>query len=241
MLTIVSPCILPVLPFVFARADRPFLRSGLPLLAGMALAFTVIGTRGSCRGLGRRTESIWPLRRAAGVRDIRTAAVAAGTGGSRDAALANAGGRLAQSIDNRSDGEPSVLSSALLGIATGLLWAPCAGPILGLILAGAALQGASASSSLLLLAYALGAATSLAAALLAGGRVFASMKRSLAASVWLRRALGVAVLGAVAAIATGLDTGLLARLSTASTTRLEQSLLNRLQAGNNSAAAKDPQ
>ena len=37
VLTIVSPCILPVLPFVFARADRPFLRSGLPLLVGMAL------------------------------------------------------------------------------------------------------------------------------------------------------------------------------------------------------------
>jgi cytochrome c biogenesis protein CcdA len=28
VLTIVSPCILPVLPFVFARADRPFARSG---------------------------------------------------------------------------------------------------------------------------------------------------------------------------------------------------------------------
>ena len=37
VLTIVSPCILPVLPFVFARADQPFLRSGLPLLVGMAV------------------------------------------------------------------------------------------------------------------------------------------------------------------------------------------------------------
>ena len=35
VLTIVSPCILPVLPFVFARSDQPFL-PGLPLLAGMA-------------------------------------------------------------------------------------------------------------------------------------------------------------------------------------------------------------
>jgi len=33
-------------------------------------------------------------------------------------------------------------ASALLGVATGLLWAPCAGPILGLILTGAALNGA---------------------------------------------------------------------------------------------------
>jgi len=37
ILTIISPCILPVLPFVFSRADQPFRRSGLPLLAGMAI------------------------------------------------------------------------------------------------------------------------------------------------------------------------------------------------------------
>jgi cytochrome c biogenesis protein CcdA len=40
VLTIISPCILPVLPFVFARADRPFVRSGLPLLVGMAATFS---------------------------------------------------------------------------------------------------------------------------------------------------------------------------------------------------------
>src|ERR1700690_1166228 len=42
VLTILSPCILPVLPFVFARADQPFRRSGLPLLVGMALTFSVV-------------------------------------------------------------------------------------------------------------------------------------------------------------------------------------------------------
>jgi cytochrome c biogenesis protein CcdA len=39
VLTIVSPCILPVLPFVFSRADQPFRRTGLPLLVGMAATF----------------------------------------------------------------------------------------------------------------------------------------------------------------------------------------------------------
>src|SRR5262249_23890623 len=39
-LTIASPCILPVLPFVFDRADRPFLRSSFPLLLGLTLTFT---------------------------------------------------------------------------------------------------------------------------------------------------------------------------------------------------------
>src|SRR4029078_7890938 len=44
ILTILSPCILPVLPFVFARADRPFLRNGLPLLVGMATTFAGVAT-----------------------------------------------------------------------------------------------------------------------------------------------------------------------------------------------------
>jgi cytochrome c biogenesis protein CcdA len=43
-LTIVSPCILPVLPFVFARSDQPFARSGLPLLLGMAITFSADDT-----------------------------------------------------------------------------------------------------------------------------------------------------------------------------------------------------
>jgi len=118
-------------------------------------------------------------------------------------------------------------TSLLLGVATGLLWAPCAGPILGLLLTGAALQGASVKTTLLLIAYAAGAATSLALALLVGGRVFAAMKRSLGAGEWIRRALGVAVIAGVVVIGLGLDTGFLTRLSTASTTGIEQSLLDR--------------
>jgi len=112
-------------------------------------------------------------------------------------------------------------------VATGLLWAPCAGPILGLILTGAAIKGASANTTLLLLAYAAGAATSLAAALLIGGRVFTAMKKSLGAGEWIRRGLGVAVLLGVVAIALGLDTGFLTRLSLTSTTGLEQMVLEK--------------
>ena len=50
VLTIVSPCILPVLPFVFARADRPFLQSGLPMLVGMAAAFAVVASLAAVAG-----------------------------------------------------------------------------------------------------------------------------------------------------------------------------------------------
>jgi cytochrome c biogenesis protein CcdA len=50
VLTIVSPCILPVLPFVFARADRPFVRGGLPMLVGMAVTFAVTATLAAVAG-----------------------------------------------------------------------------------------------------------------------------------------------------------------------------------------------
>src|ERR1700709_143086 len=50
VLTILSPCILPVLPFVFARADQPFRRSGLPLLGGMALTFALIASLATIGG-----------------------------------------------------------------------------------------------------------------------------------------------------------------------------------------------
>jgi thiol:disulfide interchange protein len=142
--------------------------------------------------------------------------------------LLRLGRALSQSAEGTASERPAVLPSLLLGVATGLLWAPCAGPVLGLILTGAALQGASIGTSLLLLAYALGAATSLALALLVGGRVFAAMKRSLGAGEWIRRGLGVSVLAAIVAIVFGLDTGVLTRISAASTASLEQGLLDKL-------------
>ena len=50
VLTIFSPCILPVLPFVFARTDRPFVSSTLPLLAGMAVTFAALATLAAVGG-----------------------------------------------------------------------------------------------------------------------------------------------------------------------------------------------
>ena len=155
--------------------------------------------------------------------------------------LVTAGARLSQSIGQGGpQRDAAVLPSFLLGIATGLLWAPCAGPILGLILTGAALEGASAGTTLLLLAYAAGAATSLALALLAGGRVFAAMKTSLGAGEWIRRGLGAAVLVGVAAIALGLDTGFLTRISATTTAALEQELLDRTGAAISGAGDRVP-
>lgn len=229
VLTILSPCILPVLPFVFARAGQPFLRSSLPLLLGMALTFAAVATLAAVGGAwavqANQYGRIAALLLLAFFGFTLLFPVLADR---LTRPLVAAGARLSQSAQADADGGARWLPSLVLGVATGLLWAPCAGPILGLVLTGAALNGANAGTSLLLLAYAAGAATSLALALLLGGRVLATLKRSLGAGEWIRRGLGAAVLAAVAVIALGLDVGLLTRLSVASTTRIEQALLERI-------------
>src|SRR6202142_2402011 len=209
VLTILSPCILPVLPFVFARADQPFRRSGLPLLAGMALTFSLVAIAAAFGGH-------WVVRLNQGGRYVAMAIFLVlgitllfpSLAEVLTRPLVRAGSRLQDGPRT----ESSVAKSFVLGISTGLLWAPCAGPILGLILTGAAIQGPGARSTFLLLAYALGAAVSLAIALLAGKKVLSTMKNSLRFDVWIRRTLGAAVILGVIAIALGWDTNLLARI-----------------------------
>jgi cytochrome c biogenesis protein CcdA/thiol-disulfide isomerase/thioredoxin len=199
----------------------------MPMLVGMAVTFAAVATLAAVAGGWAVAANQYG--RAAAIALLAVFGLTLIFPGLADRLarpLVALGARLSQSAESAASGH-AVLPSLLLGVATGLLWAPCAGPVLGLILTGAALQGASIATSLLLFAYAAGAATSLALALLVGGRAFAAMKRSLGAGEWIRRGLGVAVLAAVAAIMLGLDTGLLTRISTASTAALEQGLVDR--------------
>ena len=143
VLTILSPCILPVLPFVFSRADQPFRRSGLPLLTGMALTFAVVATAAAFGGH-------WVVRLNQGGRYVAIAIflvlgltlIFPSLAEALTRPLVQAGAK----IQGGPSPEASVGKSFVLGISTGLLWAPCAGPILGLILTGAAIQGPGARS-----------------------------------------------------------------------------------------------
>jgi len=237
-LTILSPCILPILPFVFARAGQPFVKSTLPMLAGMAATFALVATLAAVGGswairaneYGRLAAIVLLALFGASLLSPRFASTLARpiVDLGNNLLNANGGGRAA----------PTVKSALILGVATGLLWAPCAGPILGLVLTGAALQGANLQTTFLLAAYAAGAASSLAVALLVGGRIFAAMKRSLGFGDRIRQGLGAAVLAGVAVIALGLDTSLLSRLSYASTASLEQAVLDRLHAKPAGASAE---
>src|SRR5271170_7233519 len=226
VLTILSPCILPVLPFVFARADQPFRRSGLPLLTGMTLTFSLVAVAAAFGGH-------WVVRLNQGGRYVAMivflvlgfSLLFPSLAELLSRPLVRAGAQLQEGPPTQS----SIGKAFVLGISTGLLWAPCAGPILGLILTGAAIQGPGTRSSFLLLSFALGAATSLGIALFAGNKVFSALKRSISFEVWIRRGLGVAVIMGVVAIALGWDTNLLTKFSFVNTAKAEERLIDALR------------
>lgn len=223
MLTLFSPCILPVLPFVFSRNDRPLRQGNLPLLVGMALTFAAVASLGAVAGawavhLNQLGRWLALLSLALFSLSLMAPGLAAWWG----RPFVRAGERLAH-IETRSPW----LTSALLGVATGLIWVPCAGPVLGVILSAAALLGPTAHTSLLLLSYATGAAAALWVALRLGSNTLKSLKERLVPGMAGRRVAGAAMLAGVIAVASGLDTAVLAKISAPGSDRIESSLLAR--------------
>lgn len=224
LLTVLSPCILPVVPFLFAGAQRS--RASILLtLVGMALTFALISSLAV-------VSSEWVIQASNSSRYIALivmsvfalSLISARIGDWLTRPFVMLGNRL--DPDTRKKAGP--MGSIMLGVATGLLWAPCAGPILGVILTGAMLQGANAQTSLLLLAYGAGSALSLGTLIFTGRGLVNRLKPSIPFTGWLRRGAGVAVLATAAVIATGFDKTLLAKTSSESVAGVEKSVLENV-------------
>lgn len=221
ILTVLSPCILPVVPFLFAAADRTR-RSILLALGGLALTFALVSSLAV-------VSSEWVVQASNTGRHVALIVMVLFA---LSLISARVGGWLARPfvvLGNRIDPDRRTLSgplrALLIGVATGLLWAPCAGPILGVILTGAMLQGANAHTSLLLVAYGLGSALSLGTLMFAGRGLVNRLKASIPVTGWLRRGAGVAVLAAAVVISSGADKTLLAGTSSEGLSSLEKGVL----------------
>ncbi|HEX7673189.1 MAG TPA: cytochrome c biogenesis protein DipZ [Bdellovibrio sp.] len=239
VLTILSPCILPVIPFVFAKADQPFRKSGLPLLLGMALTFAVFSSLAVIGGAWVTQANQWGRWFAMILLTVFGLSLIFPQIFER---FFEPFTRLGSKLSSGGNQAQSFPRSLLLGIATGLLWAPCAGPILGLILTGAATQGTPEKAIWFLLAYALGAATSLTLALVAGGKFLGTLKKSLKAERLIKACLGVAVLVGVLAIGLNLDRTVLTQVSKVQTEDWESRLIDKFtdhQSGSASATLSD--
>ncbi|WLI04007.1 cytochrome c biogenesis protein DipZ [Pseudomonas sp. FP597] len=221
LLTVLSPCILPVVPFLFAGIDRT--RSSILLtLGGMVLTFALISSLAV-------VSSEWVIQANNTGRHVALVVMALFA---LSLISARISGWLASPfvlLGNRLDPQTRKMSgplgSLMIGVATGLLWAPCAGPILGVILTGAMLQGANAQTSLLLAAYGLGSALSLGTLIFAGRGLVNRLKASIPVTGWLRRVTGFAVLAAALMISSGADKTLLAGASSEGVSVLEKGVL----------------
>jgi cytochrome c biogenesis protein CcdA/thiol-disulfide isomerase/thioredoxin len=221
ILTVLSPCILPVVPFLFAGVKRT--RSSILLtLGGMVLTFALISSLAV-------VSSEWVVQANNTGRQVALIVMGLFAVSLISARVGDVMARPFVALGNRLDPDSrnlsGPLSSVMIGVATGLLWAPCAGPILGVILTGAMLQGANAQTSLLLVAYGLGSALSLGTLIFAGRGLVNRLKASIPVTGWLRRGTGVAVLAAAVVISTGADKALLAGTSSEGVSSLEKGVL----------------
>lgn len=222
IVTVLSPCILPVVPFLFARADRSA-ASILMTLLGLMLTFALVSSLAvvssdwvvAANGIGRDVALVVLVLFALSLLSARASHWLT-------LPLVALGNRLDPATRRLS----GPFASVLIGVATGLLWAPCAGPVLGIILSGAMLQGPNPQTSLLLLAYGLGSAVSLGVVIFAGRGLLARLKLSLPVTAWLRRSAGLAALLVAVGIATGTQNQLLAGTSSESAAAVEQRLLS---------------
>jgi len=196
--TVAAPCVLPMLPIIVgaaigqtSRARPIFIVLGFVLaFSSLALLFgTVADALGAAESVLRSGAAVllmvfgclmlWP-------RPFERLAVRLGGFVARADRFARRAG-------------PGNLGGLLLGMSLGVLWTPCAGPVLGSILTLVATAGAPARAGLLLLSYALGAGLPMLA--IAYGGQYASTRAHRLAPHALRLRQGFGVLVTLIALA----------------------------------------
>jgi cytochrome c biogenesis protein CcdA/thiol-disulfide isomerase/thioredoxin len=207
--TAVSPCVLPVLPIVLAAGTGGDRRRPYFVIAGLiaSFAFFTLASVQIVSALHLPSSTL---------RDIAIAIVAvfgltllvpalSSTYERATARVPALGARMAH---------PGLAGGLVTGVGLGLVWTPCAGPILGAVTSLAVTAPGSIATVALVVAYALGAGLPLLAIAL-GGRAALARLRLRSASAWASRALGVLVLATAALMAVGADTAITADLTSA--------------------------
>lgn len=201
VLTLFSPCILPVIPLLLS-STRGNVRTTLLTLLGLASGFATLASLTAVSANWVIEASVWGRYLALAVLTLSALALLSAR---VSACLSRPWLWLGARLQGDARRLPPALSAWLLGVASGLLWAPCAGPILGLILSGAMLEGPSANTTLLLFSFGLGSAVALAILILLGRVALRRLRPSLRLIEWLRRGTGAVALLAIIGIASGLN------------------------------------
>jgi cytochrome c-type biogenesis protein len=202
MLTIFSPCVLPLAPIVVASARARDPRGPIALGFGLAATFGIVG--GVLASFGVEFGDSALARAASAVIMIAIgAALLVPAIGDRIERRLGFVGRAAEVMSERLP-NAGLAGQAAAGVVLAFAWAPCAGPVLGAALILAAKGGSLVAAITTMTAYALGAAGALIGLGYAAGRV-ASKARFAWAGAGGRLALGAAFAIVGAAVLTGFD------------------------------------
>ncbi len=233
VITAVSPCILPVLPIVLAGGASGGSRRPFAIIAGLVLSFTIftLAAASILSALGLPQDF---LRTVA----IVLLFVLAATLFSKKLAFLLE--RPFLFLTRRQTGD--IGSGFVLGLSLGLVFVPCAGPVLATVTVLAARSQISLDTIILTFAYAVGAAVPMLLVALGGQRVSRRMR---AAGPTFRRVSGVVLALSAVAIAFDLDRSLQTRLGGYSSvlqrhvedTKSARERLAKLRGGGNAFAA----
>ena len=209
LVTAVSPCVLPILPIVLASGADGDRRRPYLVIAGLIASFSFF-TLASVQIIQALHLPSSTLRDAAivviAVFGLTLLVPALATAWERATARVPAvGARLAR---------PGVAGGLITGVGLGLVWTPCAGPILGAITSLAVTAPNSSATLALVVAYAIGAGIPLLGIAL-GGRAALARLHLRAASARASRVFGVLVLATAGLMAVGADTAISADLTSA--------------------------
>jgi cytochrome c-type biogenesis protein len=202
MLTILSPCVLPLAPIVVASARAKDPRGPIALGLGLALTFGLVGGLLASFGVEFGDSPLVRAISAAIMLLIGAALVFPSLGDALEQRLGFVG-RTADVLGERLP-RAGLLGQAAAGVVLAFAWAPCAGPTLGAALILAAKGGSLAAATAIMMVYALGAAGALIGVGFALGGL-TGKARFAAAGAGGRIALGAAFAVIGAAILTGVD------------------------------------
>ena len=191
IVTALSPCVLPVLPIVLAGGATG--RRPLAIVAGIVVSFTVF-----------TLFAAWLLDLLGLPQDLlRNLAIALLLVVALTLLVPQVGELLArplQALTRRGSGDLG--GGFFLGASLGLVFVPCAGPVLAAVTVIAAKREVGFDGLLLTVSYAIGAALPMLAIAFAGQRAARAFR---ARAETVRRVAGVLVAGAALAIALGAD------------------------------------
>jgi cytochrome c biogenesis protein CcdA len=207
LLSILSPCVLPLVPIVFGTAAGERRFGPVALAAGVTVSFVAIGLFVATIGFSLGIDGD-AIRTAGAVMLILAGLVLAAP--PLQARVALAGGALGGWADAPMRG----LSSRGLGgqfgvgVLLGAVWSPCAGPTLGAASVLAAQSGGVGTAALTMTSFGLGAALPLGLIGLVSRAAFVRWRGvALHGGKSLKIAMGLALIVLGAGIVSGLDRG----------------------------------